>query len=345
MEVILTGRYFIMRNFKIIILLILASMIFYMDPLAAYSLTKSNEPAHMNTDLPLPESLILCGESIPLGDSWSWEMLDRELTIAAWDTTQVFLWLKRAGRYFPYIEKKLAQKKMPDDLKYLAVAESSLLCIVKSNQGAVGAWQFMAETAKSNGLRTDKGLDERRDLEQSTEAALDHLMSLKEMFGTWSLAMAAYNCGENRVKKEIKDQQENDFYRLKLPEETERYIFKIAAIKLIMENPESYGYIVPEYKIYKPVKCDTIRVNINNKIHITNFAKAIGTTFKMIKYLNPQIIDDYLPQGSYNLNAPCGTAEKVPRILASLSSQPAGFASERASLKKQSKTEKKEKTK
>jgi membrane-bound lytic murein transglycosylase D len=331
-----------MKNYKIRIIFILASMIFCMEPAAAYSLTKSNEPSErMNTDLPLPESLLLCGESIPLNDSWSREMLDRELTIAAWDTPQVFLWLKRAGRYFPYIEKKLAQKKMPDDLKYLAVAESSLLCSVKSNQGAVGTWQFMAETGERNGLRTDKTLDERRDLEQATEAALNHLRSLKEMFGTWSLAMAAYNCGENRVKKEMKDQQENDFYRLKLPEETERYIFKIATIKLIMEDPESYGYNVPESKIYKPIKCDTVKVNITNKIHITNFAKAIGTTFKMIKYLNPQIIDDYLPLGSYSLNAPYGTAEKVPGILVSLSSHPAVTVSGKALSKKQLKTKEK----
>jgi membrane-bound lytic murein transglycosylase D len=326
---------FIMLNYKIKIFFILVFMILCLEPLIAFSQTKSSEPSVlMNTDVPLPEHLLLCGESIPLNDSWSWEMLDRELTIAAWDTPQVFLWLKRAGRYFPYIEKKLAQKKMPDDLKYLAVAESSLLCSVKSNQGAVGTWQFIAETGERNGLRTDKSLDERRDLVQSTEAALDHLRSLKDMFGTWSLAMAAYNCGENRVKKEMKDQQENDFYRLKLPEETERYIYKIAAIKLIMENPESYGYIVPESKMYKPIKCDTLKVNITNKIHITNFAKAMGTTFKMIKYLNPQIIDDYLPPGSYNLNTPYGTGEKVPRILVSLSSQPASAVSEKALPKK-----------
>lgn len=334
-----------MRNFKITIFFVLVSMSFFMEPLTAYSLTKSNESsAHIDTDLPLPESLLLCGESIPLNDPWSWEMLDRELTIAAWDTTQVFLWLKRAGRYFPDIEKKLAQKKMPDDLKYLAVAESSLLCSVRSNQGAVGTWQFMAETGERNGLRTDKSLDERRDLEQSTEAALNHLRSLKEMFGTWSLAMAAYNCGENRVKKEIKAQQENDFFRLRLPEETERYIFKIAAIKLIMENPESYGYRVPESKIYRPIKCDRVKVNIANKIHMTNFAKAIGTTFKMLKYLNPQIIDDYLPLGSYNLNTPSGTGGKVPKILASLSSQPAGAVSGKAISNKTSNTVKKEKT-
>jgi len=310
-----------MWNHQIKIILVLFMTAFLLEPFSAFSLPKQNEQlVTMDIDVPLPETLVLCGEPLPLLDSWAWEMLDRELTIAVWDKSQVFLWLKRAGRYFPYFEKKLAQEKLPDDLKYLAVAESSLLSSIKSKQGAVGPWQFMDGTAEENGLRTDKSIDERRDLEQSTEAALDHLRRLKEMFGNWTLAMAAYNCGENRIKKEIKDQQENDFYRLKLPEETERYIFRIAAVKLIMENPESYGYRVPESKIYKPLKYDTIKVRIKNKIHITDFAKAIGTTFKMIRYLNPQIINDYLPTGAYNLNTPNGTAEKVMSALGNLAS-------------------------
>jgi membrane-bound lytic murein transglycosylase D len=332
-----------MWNYKIILIIVLSALLFSLKPYTSFSLPKSAEPLiDIETDVPLPESLTLCGESIPLKESWTWEMLDRELTIAVWDKSQVFLWLKRAGRYFPYLEKQLAREKMPDDLKYLAVAESSLLNSVKSTQGAVGPWQFMARTAEQNGLRTDKSIDERCDMEQATEAALDHLRGLKEMFGTWALAMAAYNCGENRIKREMKDQRENDFYRLRLPTETERYIFKIAAIKLIMENPESYGYRVPESKIYKPIECDTVKVLIKNKIHITDFAKAIGTTFKTIRYLNPQIIDDYLPTGSYNLNTPCGAAEKVPKALTSLSSKSDAVA-EKASSKYPKKIEKQEK--
>jgi LysM repeat protein len=243
------------------------------------------------------------------------------------------MWLKRAGRYFPYLEKKLAQENMPDDLKYLSVAESSLLPNAKSNQGAVGPWQFMAGTAEENGLRNDNSIDERFDLEQSTEAALDHLKRLKKMFGNWTLAMAAYNCGENRIKKEIAEQQEIDFYKLRLPNETERYIFRIAAIKLIMENPEYYGYRVPESKTYKPLRCETLKVNIKNRIHITDFAKAIGTTYKTIRYLNPQIIDDFLPIGSYYLNTPSGTLIKVQEVLLTLSSKPGSLSDNKLSSK------------
>ena len=293
-------------------------MTIFLNPCLSYSQEKIPS-VDIYTDFFLPEKLVLCGESMPLDDIWTWEMLDRELTIAAWDKPQVFMWLKRAGRYFPFIEKKLAQENMPDDLKYLAVSESALLSNIKSDKGAVGFWQFMTETAKHYTLKSNRYIDERRDIERSTEAALEYLKKLKETFGTWSLAMAAYNCGENRIKKEIEDQQENDFYNLKLPSETERYIFRIAAVKLILENPETYGYQVHESKLYRPQGYDTITVDIKKNIHITDFAKAIGTSFKVIRYLNPKLIDDFLPIGSYNLNTPSGTGEKAFAVLQSLS--------------------------
>lgn len=277
----------------------------------------------VDTDIALPDRMTLCGEAIPLYDAAVWEMLDREVTITVWNKEQTFMYLKRAGRYFPYLEKKLAQESMPDDLKYLVVAESALLPHSKSNQGAVGLWQFMIDTAKKYRLRSDKYIDERRDLEESTEAALAYLKKLKETFGTWSLAMAAYNCGENRIKKEIKDQQENDYYNLKLPIETERYIFRIAAIKMVMENPLAYGYQVPESKMYIPLKYDSIEIDLKKAIHITDFAKAMGTTFKVIRNLNPHIIDDYLPAGAYNLNTPSGTGKKAKEVLQTLSSKSA----------------------
>jgi membrane-bound lytic murein transglycosylase D len=311
-------------SFRSYLTFITLIMTILLNPFFSFSQVKRSGVA-IDTDFPLPDKMTLCNESMPLNDPWAWEMLDRELTIAVWDKEQTFMWLKRAGRYFPYIEKKLAQNSMPDDLKYLVVAESSLLSHVKSEKGAIGLWQFMTETAKKLGLRSDKYIDERRDLEESTEAALTYLKKLKDIFGTWSLAMAAYNCGENRLAKEIEDQEENDFYSLKLPNETERYVFRIAAIKLIMENPERYGYQVSEVKIYRPIKCDTIKVNLKKSVHITDFAKAIGTTFKVIRYLNPHIIDDYLPAGAYNLNVPSGTGPKAINALHSLSSKSASI--------------------
>ena len=256
---------------------------------------------------------------MPLNVQWVREMLDRELTISAWNKAQVFMWLKRAGRYFPYLEATLAQEKMPQDIKYLVIAESGLLSRVKSAKGAAGFWQFMDETAKRNGLILDKQIDERCDFEQSTAAALKYLKNLKEMFGTWTLSMAAYNCGEQRVLAAIKEQHQTDFYNLKLPEETERYIYQIAAAKMIMENPGAYGYHVPEEKIYKPIQCDTTWVDIEKNIHITDFAEAIGTSLKVIRDLNPQIIGNFLPIGLYNLRTPPGTGANIPMVLESIS--------------------------
>ena len=168
----------------------------------------------MHEEVPLPDVLFLCGEPVPLEDRSVREMLDRELTISAWDRAQVFMWLKRAGRFFPHIEEQLLKEGLPDDLKYLAVAESSLITHIRSRRGAMGPWQFMPGTARHKGLRKDRRIDERRDFERSTDAALEYLKTLKEKFGTWALAMAAYNCGDSRLRKEMSRQRADSFYRL-----------------------------------------------------------------------------------------------------------------------------------
>jgi hypothetical protein len=271
------------------------------------------------TDFPLPDALLLCGEPMPLQDPRAFEMLEREFTISVWDHAQVVMWLKRAGRYFPYIEKELAARGMPDDLKYLAVAESALIDYIRSRAGATGTWQFMSHTAKRNGLRHHGSIDERRSFELSTGAALGHLKDLKEVFGKWNLAMAAYNCGEACVKKAIEEQRTRDYYRLNLPLETERYVFRIAAIKIIMENPERYGYRIPPDRIYQPVAADTVTVTLKVPVNITDFAEGLGTDFKAIKELNPQFLGYYLPRGRHDVRVPAGAGRQVKPLLASLS--------------------------
>jgi hypothetical protein len=257
-------------------------------------------------DFPLPKTLSLCGEPMPLENRHVWEMLDREFTLFVLNRVQVILWLKRSGRYFPYIEKKLAEAGMPKDLKYLAVAESSLLTSIRSKKGALGLWQFITRTARFNGLRKDRKMDERLDFERSTVAALKYLQTLKRMFGTWTLTLAAYNLGEDRLDKEIEDQKVKDYYRLNLPRETERFIFRIAAIKIIMENPERYGYRLAPQNIYRPIKYNTVPLKITIPRHLTDVAKALGTDFKALKELNPHILGYYLPTGSYTIKVPYG---------------------------------------
>lgn len=269
-------------------------------------------------EYPLPKSVSLCGESLPLKDPYVREMLDREFTVSVWDTSQVFMWLKRAGRFFPHIEKELARAGMPDDLKYLAVAESSLLTRIQSNKGAMGTWQFMADTARRHGLRKDQTMDERRDFEQSTDAALRYLRRLKDEFGQWTLALAAYNCGEARLREEIEVQRLNDFYRLSLPPETERFIFRIAVIKIIMENPGRYGYNLDQERIHRPVQCDSVQISVQAPIHLTEVAFALGTDLKTIKVLNPQILGYHLPTGQYRINVPTGLGSRMKPVLEQL---------------------------
>jgi LysM repeat protein len=265
-----------------------------------------------------PKTVTLCGERMPLEDPDVFEMLDREFTVMVWDQARVFMLLKRAARYFPFIEKALRDAGMPDDLKYLAVAESSLIPYARSTSGALGHWQFIPETGQKKGLRKDHDMDERMALERSTQAAILYLTQLKEMFGSWTLAMAAYNCGENRLQKEIAEQRVSDYYRLNLPRETERYIFRIAAIKIIMENPRRYGYFLPKDNLYKPVTFDTVTVNISSSVHITDLAQAIGTDFKMIKELNPELLGYYLPTGQYSIKVPAGSGANALSALARL---------------------------
>ena len=255
----------------------------------------------------LPDKLMLCGEPIPLDDRRVWEMLDREFHITLWDRAQVIMYLKRAERYFDVISAKLAAAGMPDDLKYLAVAESALIPYSRSHKGARGPWQFMVRAARSNGLRRTGAIDERLNFERSTDAAIRNLKRLYEKFGSWALAMAAYNGGETRLRKSIEEQQITDYYRLNLPVETERYLFRIAAIKIIMENPERYGYLLEKDQLYRPIRTDAVHIRLTRSLDLLQLASAVGSDFKEIKERNPQFLQDYIPPGQHTLFLPPGS--------------------------------------
>jgi LysM repeat protein len=298
------------------LLFVIFYLIIIQCPVACLAAQNIVEPVPiLMQEVPVPKTLVICNEPMPLETRTVWEMLDRELNISAWDHAQVFMWLKRSSRYFPYIEKKLAEANMPDDLKYLAVAESALQTNISSRAGALGPWQFLPLTAYSQGLRKDRLIDERLSFEHSTEIALKYLQYLKNRFGTWTLAMAAYNCGETNLQKEISEQKVKDFYRLNLPIETERYVFRVAAAKIILESPERYGYKFPAPNRYPPIESEKVTIHLNSALHITELAQAIGTDFKVIKELNPELIDYFLPQGVYTINVPPGLGIKVTEYL------------------------------
>jgi membrane-bound lytic murein transglycosylase D len=266
-------------------------------------------------DYRLPETLLLCGEPVPLHERRVWEMLDREFNITVWDRAQVYMYLKRAGRYFPYIETKLAEAGLPDDLKYLAVAESALITHSESSKGARGPWQFMVLAARSNGLRRDGSVDERLNFERSTAAAIRNFEHLHQRFGSWALAMAAYNGGETRVAKAVETQKTDDYYHLNLPVETERYVFRIAAIKVVMENPARYGYHLSPDGHYHPRCYDVVALRLNRPIQLLAVAQAIESHFKALKELNPQFLHEFIPAGRHMLFVP---AEKGMAAVAHL---------------------------
>lgn len=255
---------------------------------------------------PLPKDLNLCGEPVPMHDPLVAEALDREFTIAVHDQAQVVMWLKRGQRYFPYISQKLKEAGLPDDLKYVAVAESSLLTRVVSPAGATGPWQFMDATGRHYGLRKDAYFDDRRNPERATAAALAYLRSLHKEFGSWTMAMAGYNCGEARVRREVAEQGVNSYYDLWLPYETMRYVFRILAAKVVLENPGAYGYCLPGEALYQPHPAETVRLNLAKPLHLRTLAQACSTTLKALKEYNPELMTYYLPAGGVEVKIPQG---------------------------------------
>ena len=258
--------------------------------------------------LKISEPLTLCHEPVPLSDPDVKERLERELLVSLDNSDDVILWLKRANRYFPHIEKVLKNNSLPDDLKYIVIAESSLKPLATSNKGAVGFWQFIESTGNRYGMKINNDIDERRNFFISTEAAVAYFKDLYARFGSWTLAAAAYNMGEEGLKTEMLMQNVNNYYQLYLNQETQRYVFRILAAKIILSNPEKYGYYLTEKDLYKPVQFDRVEITVNQPVPIYIIAQAANTYFKVIKDLNPHIKNYYLPAGKHNLLLPKGTA-------------------------------------
>jgi membrane-bound lytic murein transglycosylase D len=256
------------------------------------------------------DTLSFCGERVPLENQEVRERFEKELLLSIWDRPQVILWLKRSRRYLPHIEKMLKENRMPEDLKYLAIAESALRPHVGSRKGAMGFWQFMAETGRKNGLIIDKNIDERRNLFASTRAAATYFKALYQSMGSWTLAAAAYNMGEQGLTAEIMVQHTRDYYRLYLPLETQRFIFRILSVKLIVLDPVKFGFNLTDDDYYPPFEFDRITVDCFREIPLSLIAKASGTDFKVIKDLNPEIRGHYLAEGTHTILIPKGAKKE-----------------------------------
>ncbi|MFH1351384.1 MAG: transglycosylase SLT domain-containing protein [Pseudomonadota bacterium] len=253
--------------------------------------------------------LLFCGEEVPLRIQEVRERLEKEFLLSLWDRPQVILWLKRSHRYFPHIEEMLRKDGMPEDLKYLAIAESALRPHAGSKKGAMGFWQFMVASGRKHGLVINDRIDERRNLFASTGAAIKYLKGLHETFGSWTLAAAGYNMGEEGLMAEILEQETKDYYQLYLPLETQRFIFRILSVKLIFSDPEGYGFKLAEEDFYPPLAFDRIQVECFQEIPIRIIAQAAKTHFKVIKDLNPEIRGHYLTSGSHQILIPEGASK------------------------------------
>ena len=250
--------------------------------------------------------LTFCGESVPLKEPDVREGLETEMLVSLDNSDDVILWLKRSSRYFPYIEKTLKENSLPDDLKYIVIVESSLKPRAYSSKGAAGFWQFIEKTGSRYGMKIDKETDERRNFFASTQAAIAYLKDLYAIFGSWTLATAAYNMGEDGLKTEMLMQRVNDYYHLYLNQETQRYVFKILAAKLILSDPARYGFTLTDDDLYKPKEFDSVELKVAEPVPLHIIASAANTYFKVIKELNPQVKNYNLPAGKHTVLIPRG---------------------------------------
>lgn len=232
------------------------------------------------------------GEEVPTYMADVQERLDKEMITNMNYHTNTTLVLKRANKVFPVLEPILAKYGIPDDFKYLAVIESSLVNAV-SPAGARGVWQFMPLTAKEKGMEVSDQVDERYHLEKATEAACKYFLSAKEKFGSWTLAAASYNGGIGGIKSKMEEQQVDNYYDLLLTEETSRYVFRILALKEIMKNAANYGFSIPKEALYYPIATKKIVVD-STITNLAQFAKSQGVNYKILKLHNPWLRDKML---------------------------------------------------
>jgi len=234
----------------------------------------------------LDRDFSFAGEALPMDNFDVRERLDRELTSNSYFHSSTLLNLKKAAKYFPVIEPILAEAGIPTDLKYIAVAESGL-SNATSPAGAKGFWQFMKGTGAEYGLDISSEVDERYHLEKATRAACKYLQKLRDRHGSWTLAAAAYNMGGGRLNSEMEKQRMDNYYDLNLNQETMRYVFRIVALKTILENPSNFGFYLEESDAWQPLP-DAYEVEVTGAIeNLGDFATKYGTTYRMLKVYNP----------------------------------------------------------
>ena len=246
--------------------------------------------------LDLPGDLFFAGEPVPMDDPGVRERYDRELLVNTYWQSSTLLMLKRANRWFPVIEPILMAHGVPDDFKYLALAESNLTNVV-SPAGATGFWQILQGTGRDLGLEINDYVDERYHVEKATAAACLYLLDARERYGSWTMAAAAYNIGNSRLRRILDNQRVDSYYDLFLNEETSRYVFRILAIKNILENPQASGFHIRPDQLYPPLEYQVLTVD-TPITDLTEFAFRHNTTYRVLRELNPWLRRYELPNRS-----------------------------------------------
>lgn len=252
-------------------------------------LNKNKTPSSIPS---IPKSMLFFGKRINLVDEDIRERLDREIITNVFFQSSTTFALKRANRYFPEIERILEDENVPEDFKYLAVIESNL-SEVTSPVGANGFWQFMPFTAKEYGLVINDEVDERLNLSKSTHAACTFIKNAHQLFGDWVNACASYNRGIGGLQSDMKWQNTDHYFDTELNNETGRYVFRIMAMKLIMENPQKYGFDIPKSQLYNPLNVQVIKLE-KEILNLAEWAKNKGYNLKIVRKLNPWLISNKL---------------------------------------------------
>lgn len=252
----------------------------------------------------LPDYLMLCDKKIPISREDVRERLERELFQMLENKGLLTIIVKRYYKYLPMINEELHKMSLPSDLVFLAVTESYLNPRSVSSASAAGMWQFIKETGKKEGLYINDSIDERFNMKKSTRAALTHLKRLNGIFNDWLLAMAAYNAGAGRLREAIENQNSKDFLDLYLPDETERYVFRVMAMKEIISNKERYGVSINDKELYRPVMLAEITLETEKEFHSNVLAKAMEISYRTFRTYNLHIRRYRLPKGAYRINVP-----------------------------------------
>lgn len=261
------------------------------------TLLNADPPQHI-TMPHLPDTLSFAGEPVPLSREDVREGVEYELVVNTFRHSGTIFILKRIERWRPLIEKTLREQGVPTDFIYLAVAESEFQNTALSYAGAMGMWQFMPATARDYGLHMDADADMRRDPKLATEAASRYLKWAHRQLGSWSLVATSYNKGLSGTKNILKSQGTDNFWDMYLNPETARYMYRLIAFKLILENPKAYGYFLRPEDQYKPYKFKTIK--ISKETNLIAFAKEHKTTYKELRMLNPWLNNS----ATYSLRIP-----------------------------------------